>query len=248
MRPFKLLILLVCMAFSANALADLRTYEVDPRNGEEMFRALASILASPNGNVRGSISRLPTGQILIDTTPEMHQQIADVLEAVNTYKAEPTPRVTLQYWAVLGSRGAAGDAETPAILRNVLDEITQVHGPLSFRLLGNASLVSDSGRTGSSEGEMTVRQTAYVQDDTLNADLNIALRVNYQATVEYVQEDGSPAQRVVRTFENTGITINMSMQRGEFVVVGENTVSNDFVEKLGIDGTIFYIVHWPAAN
>ena len=247
MKFVRLLILLVCMAFSANSLADLKTYDVDPRNGEEVYRALASILGPvrENGVPAGMISRLPTGQILIDTTPQMHEQIAAVLEAVENYEAEPTPRVTLQYWAVLGTRGGAAAAETPSILGNVLNEIRQIHGPLTFRLLGNASLVSDSGRLGESNGEMIIRQTAHAQGDSLNADLRISLYVRYETPVEFVSQDGTRTQRVNTSTENIGVTINMSMQRGEFVVLGENTVSNEFTDKTGLDGTVFYIVHWP---
>ena len=247
MKFVRLLILLVCMAFSANALADLKTYDVDPRNGEEIYEALATIiLAQRNGVAAGSISRLPTGQILIDTTPEMHEQIAAVLESVSRYRADAPPRVTLQYWVVLGSREQQGAADMPPILADVLSEIRQAHGPLSFSMVGNASLVSDSGKRVSTSGDLMVDQTANVQGDTLNADISIRFAMRFQRTVTRVNEDGTRAPIQVYDNEQQGMTINMSMQRGEFVVLGENRLRDEIAAVAGVDGTLFYIVHWPA--
>lgn len=249
MRQFNLLILLVCMAFSASALAELRTYSVDPGNGDEIFSALASIVGQPVGNqpAAGSVARLPTGQLLIDTTPEMHQQIAAVLEEISRTSAETTPRVTLQYWVVLGTPGAASAGDTPPVLANVLDEIRQSHGPLAFRLLGNASLVTDSGMQGRTQGEFNINQLAYVQGTRLQAELNISIEYSV-VTGQFPTAEGqaNPFQTVQRMAQ--GLQLSTSLEQGEFLVVGEQSVSDD-IDGQGEDGgTLFYIVHWPAAD
>jgi len=257
MRQFKLLILLVCMAFSVNALAELRTYSVDPGNGDEIFSALASIVGQPVGNqpAAGSVARLPTGQLLIDTTPEMHQQIAAVLEEISRTSAETTPRVTLQYWVVLGSPGAASAGDTPPVLADVLDEIRQSHGPLAFRLLGNASLVTDSGMQGRTQGDFNIYQLAYVQGTRLQAELNITIEYSV-VTGQFQPAEGQnqgPGGVQVNPFQTArrmaqGLQLSTSMEQGEYLVVGEQSVSDD-IDGQGEDGgTLFYIVHWPAAN
>jgi hypothetical protein len=186
---------------------------------------------------------LPTGQILIDTTPEMHEQVVEVLDAISRYHTEPAPRVTLQYWVVLGTRDAAGATEMPPLLGGVLDEIRQMHGPLSFRVLGNASLVTESGRDGRVNGELIISQHANVQGTRLNAELMIAF--SYQTTSGSVpNEDGFQIMQPPQ-YEMQSVEIDTSMERGEFVVVGENTFRENVVGQGPVDGTVFYIVHWP---
>jgi len=244
MRHFRLLILLVCMAFSANALAEFKLYDVDPSYREEVYQALAGVLRpGADDSQTEAIELMPTGQILIDATPEAHQQVAGVLAEIRRHEAEPTPRVTLQYWVVLGSRELQSDAETPGALDEVLGEIRGVHGPLSFRLLGNATLVTDSGMSGEVSGNLQVNQMAYVQGTRLQVRLGIG----------FVYTKGIRASDQVNVFQTTqqdrqGLQLNTSMEQGEFVVVGENSVTDIVDGPNAVDGTIFYIVHWSAAD
>ena len=249
MRHFRLIILLVCMAFSAHALAqqtyEFKLYDVVPSYREEVYGVLQRVLVS-NG-MASAVELLPTGQILINGTPAAHQQVAVVLEEVRRHEAEPTPRVTLQYWVVLGARDMASDVDTPSALNDVLDEIRESHGPLSFRLLGNATLVTDSGMRGLASGGLQVNQLAYVQGTRLQANLEISFLYTKAMPV------GDGGQVAVNVFQNgggdrQGIELNTSMDQGEFVVVGENSITDILVGQGSFDGTIFYIVHWPATN
>jgi hypothetical protein len=130
---------------------------------------------------------------------------------------------------------------------DVLDEIRESHGPLSFQLLGNATLVTDSGMRGQAIGGLHVNQLAYVQGTRLQAQLEISF-VYTQATS--VIADG---QVQVNMFRGGGedrdaIELNTSMEQGEFVVVGENSITDFWDGVNSVDGTVFYIVHWPATN
>jgi hypothetical protein len=229
---------------STSAFAELKVYDVDAQYRQEVFAALRGVLEAVHGG--GPVQLLPTGQLLINATPEMHEQVAAVLRAVSEYDADPVPRVTLQYWLVLGTSESAGNTDTPTMLRGVLDEIRQVHGPLSFRVLSNATLVTDSGRQGENNGGLQVHQLAYVQGTTLN----VELRIGYEFQVVTGQVQGgaetNPFQTVQREYQ--GIQLNTSMARDEFVVVGENTIGTNIVGPGATDedGTVFYIVHWPA--
>jgi hypothetical protein len=245
MSFYRKIILLLCLAFSSNVLAEFKLYDVDPSYREEVYGAL--LRAMVNTGMASSIELLPTGQILIDAVPETHQQVAAVLEEIRRHEAEPTPRVRLQYWVVLGTPEVPGDANTPAALEGVLDEIREVHGPLSFQLLGNATLVTDSGMGGTSSGELVIRQTAYVQGARLHAELSISFQ--YKVTVGVTQMGGQGQPTVPMTqMRNQGLELNTSLEQGEFVVVGENSVTDNLFGEGEVDGTFFYIVHWPAAD
>jgi hypothetical protein len=222
MRHIRALILLLGLGMTTGALAEMRTYDVEARYRQEVYSALSVVLSS-----QGRVQLLPTGQLLIDTSPEMHAQVNAVLESIKNQRVVATPRVTLRYWAVLGTKASPQDPdigagqEVPSILSDVLAELRRVHGNLAFRLYGNATLVSDSGQYGDLSGEtLNIHQRAYVQQSMLNVELSI----------------GFELQRFKQ-----GVNLHTSLKPNEFVVVGENTILNS-------DGTIFYIVQWPVAK
>ena len=108
-------------------------------------------------------------------------------------------------------------------------ELQRYHADLTFRVVGTAALVTVSGQHGEMDGmPFTFEQTAHVQGTTLNADIRI----------ELLQGDSPATRRQVGELE-----VRTTLQRGEFVVLGENTHQG-----AGIDGTLFYIVHWPEAQ
>jgi len=130
----------------------------------------------------------------------------------------------------------------PSGLQEVLTELKQFHGELAFRVIGAAAVVTESGQQGQVEGNpLSVEQTAYVQGQTLNANIRMVL-------------DLSPDERALRALAAPGfavlqgaeagevgeLEVRATLKRGEFVVVGESTQQGN-----GLDGTLFYIVHWP---
>jgi hypothetical protein len=239
---------LLCLA-SSSVWADLRTYDVDPQYSQEIFGALRELLevAGQPGVRYGRVELLPTGQILVNATPETLDEVEQLLRAIRARPPGSTPRVELRYWVVQG-RGApvartGQDAETvspnfgppPAALNGVLDEIKRVHGDLAFQILATAAVVSESGQLGGVEGmPLTVYQRAHVQGDTLNAELKVQLS-------GVVPWDNSPRQ--------VGqLDVRTSLERGEFVVLGEGTHRIPWPPTYQggrSDGTLFYIVHWP---
>ena len=71
MRFSAVLICLALLSLPAGAFAEIRTYSIEERYGEEIYRALRDVLGE-----RARVSRLPTGQLLIDAQPDLHNQIA----------------------------------------------------------------------------------------------------------------------------------------------------------------------------
>ena len=87
MTRIRALILLLGLGMTTGALAEMRTYDVDARYRQEVYTALRGVL-SPEGakSPEGRVQLLPTGQLLIDTSAEMHAQVAAVLESIRNHR------------------------------------------------------------------------------------------------------------------------------------------------------------------
>jgi hypothetical protein len=236
MTRFRLTATALLLLTSSSAWADLRTYDVAVEHQQEVYQALSNVLvnnpqfAGP-GLAMGRVHLLPSGQILVDASQETLQQVEEVLRAIRERPAPPAPRVSLRYWAVLGALPGAtmtarpGSTRPPSGLQEVLTELKQFHGDLQFQVIGTAAAVTQSGQQGGVEGmPLSVEQTGYVQGQTLNANLRLALRQELPGGVRQIGE----------------LEVKTTLQRGEFVVLGESTQQGN-----GFDGTLFYIVHWP---
>jgi len=229
MTRFRLSVAALLCLISMSASADLRTYDVDFQYRNEVYSALRSLLWATTetirvGNTYGRVELLPSGQILVNADPETLEQVDQLLRELRDRPAAATPRVALRYWAVLGTRGpsnatanAPSPTPVPSALNGVIAELERFHGDLTFRVLGTAAVVSESGQEGEVAGTpLSVRQEAHVQGDTLNAEIRIVV---------------SPVGE---------LEVTTPLERGEFVVLGESTQQAE-----GVNGTLFYIVHWP---
>jgi len=242
MTRFRLLTITLLSLVASNAWADVKTYDVPLQYQQEIASALANVLRE--GQMQGRVQLLPAGQILVNAAPETLQQIEAVLQTIRARPAEATPRAALRYWAVLGSRGTAANPQgsaPPSMLGDVLGELRRIHGDLTFRVIGTAAVVTESGQEGSVEGiPLNVEQQAFVQGDRLSAEIDLRLTGiggpnNDQAQVTVV---GQP--ELVRI---GALSVHTSLRRGEFVVLGEGEL--DQRRGGGLDGLVFYIVHWP---
>lgn len=249
MRRFRAPILLTALMLSTAAMAELKVYDVDAQYRQEVFEALTGVFSARHADFpqSGRVEMLPTGQILVDTTPDRQAEVAAVLEAIDQRQADAAPRVTLRYWAILGSREAPGDAETPEILADVLADLERVHGDLAFRVLGNATLVTESGQSGSLSGQpLSIRQQTYVQGSRLNAELSISFTYPFITGQFSAGNQPNPFQTLAR--EEQSVTLKTSMEPGEFLVVGENSINTVTANSGELSGTIFYVVQWWPAS
>lgn len=225
------------LLLASNAWADLRSFDVDFRYRQEVFDALDELLVSnpqfsSPGTVSGRVELLPSGQILVNAAPSTLDQVEQLIDAIRKSSVEAAPRVTLRYWAVLGSR-ATGNAPNnigvapPPVLNDVLTELKRLNGDVTFRLLGTAAVTSDSGQHGQIDAPtISVEQIANVQRDMLNAYMRMQLEV----------DNPKPGDSRVTVGE---VELRTTLKRGEFVVLGESQA------QIGtLDGPVFYIVHW----
>jgi hypothetical protein len=237
MACLRLFIIMLAAAGSSNAWADLRTYDVDSQYRQEIFSALQNVLRE--GEYAGRVQLLPSGQILVNASPETLEQVEQVLQAIRARPAPAAPRVSLRYWGVLGTRAQNADSigtQPPAALDDVLGELRRLYGDVEFRVIGTAAVATNSGQRGEVRGTtLLVEQTARVQGDTMDAEISMRLFGNVgMGSVTVFVPDAPPA-----TMSLGSISLRTTLNRGEFVVLGEN-----HVQAGGIDGPVFYIVHW----
>ena len=177
----------------------------------------------------------PTARFSSTLNPKHSTQLEQVVKAIRERPVAPSPRVSLRYWAVLGTRAQANTTNAvgtppPAVLNDVLAELERLNGDLTFRVIGTAAVLSESGQRGEIEGmTLSVKQTAYAQGNALNAEIEMDLRGRVPAP---------PAPEGI-DFHIGTLKVRTGLQRGEFVVLGESTLQGD-----GLDGPVFYIVHW----
>jgi len=228
---------------ASNAWADLRTYDVPPQYQQEVFAALREVLNVPTTE-GGRVERLPSGQIVVNAEPEVLDQVELVLKAIRERGVAAAPRVALRYWGVLGvgQSPAAKNVGSPppAVLNDVLSELRRLQGEVAFRVIGTAAITTNSGQFGEVKGTtLNVEQTAYVQGDTLNA--NISMQLSGPALPEVASGADNVTVRTVGpvAIRYGNLRLTTMLKRGEFVVLGEN-----HVQAGGIDGPVFYIVHW----
>ena len=244
MTRLRLPAIALALLTATNAWADLKTYDIDPQYQQEIYTALRDVLTAQGQPTNGRVELLPSGQILVNAGPETLAQVDQVLQALRARPAAAAPRVELQYWAILGTRAGAANAAAqrgpnvsvvgsrspadlpapPSALNEVLAELKRLHGDLQFRVLGTTSLTTQSGQRGEIGGApLRVDQTTFVQGDTLNARIEMML--------SSMTPDGPPPNMV---------EVGTSLRRGEFVVLGQSELVGG-----GLDGPVFFIVHWP---
>jgi hypothetical protein len=226
-------------SISSTAWADLRVFDVEPRYQQEVYEALKGVLVSnpqfmAPGTTFGNVELLASGQIMVNAGAETLTQVEQVIKAIRERPVAAAPRVSLRYWAVLGTRAPANTANQigappPPVLNDVLTELRRLNGDLTFRVIGSAAVTSDSGQSGEVSGTpMSVAQVAHVQGDMLNAYMSIQLH-------------GTPTQVTIvgQVTISSELKLRTTLKRGEFVVLGENQLQGG-----GLDGPVFYIVHW----
>jgi hypothetical protein len=210
------------LVFSTWVHAEMKVYDVEPGYRQEVFDALSNILGpgGPMGGPPGRVELLPSGQILVDSSPERHEEILAVLNAIDRQAPPDTPSVSLRYWVLFATAGAQDDGEVPPILSGVVRELESARGDLNFTVLDTASLVGRPDRHAVLESEtLEIAHRVYPNGSRVNAE-------------------------IVISHEYQEISMNVTLERGEFLVLSEATVENE----AGTRGTLAFVVHWPAGD
>lgn len=217
MRANRILLAVAALAVGVEATAATQVYDVDPAYRQEVMQALRRMLDTGIQEFGGSVSLLPTGQLLVDTYTDARQaEVAAVLAAIASSEPEETPTVTLRYWVLQGEPGQEDAAGLPGSLAGVIDELEAVHGDLGFSIVDAATVSSRSGQGGGFENDRwEIYQVANANGDRLNASI----------VVEHEFQE---------------LSVELSLSRGEFVVLGAGTS-----RQIGPGGAMAVIVNWP---
>lgn len=221
MKPIRILLCALSLtAVVVPALASIRVYDVDPVYRQEVYNILTNLLNRETPTLSGRVQLLPSGQIVVDTmTDERQAEVAAVLEAIANSEPEETPTVTLRYWVLLGVPDTADAPALPSTLDGVVAELEAVHGELGVRILDAATV---SGRSGESAALQNDRWEI-VQHANVGGE---GERLNARVEIEHELQE---------------LDANLSLTRGEFVVLGAGTSAQP-VE----NGVLALIVSWPA--
>jgi len=235
------LVPLCLLLVAAAASADTAVYDLDAKNAKEVAKAIQATLDAQCGVINQGQSGLSpkcraellsTGQLLVEAPAASQSQIGAVLKAIAARNASPTPRVTLQYWVIYGSPGKP-DAADPSLkpLKDVLQQLERVHGELGFSVQDTASVTGQSGTSANfAGGSLQISSNLHASGDNLDL----------MAQISFAR------QPVGQT-----LNVNVTIKRGEFVVLGERTAGEpgkNEPDKAEKPGMLFYVVHWPQAQ
>ena len=221
----RILVAAVCILVAAPALCEMQLYDVQAEYRQEVYEALKGILRSDadpveNPHEYGQVKMLPNGQILIDAAADKQVEIAALLSKIASRSAPETPTIALRYWVLFGTRGTENASALPPMLTRVVREWEAAHGDLGVTVLDVARVVGRSGHHTALQGKrMEIYQKAFASHNKINAEIKI--------------------QHLYQELE-----VEVSLERGDFLVLGENTVENDE----GVLGTVMFVVHWPSGD
>ena len=237
------------LLLAAAAFADTAVYDLDAKNASEIAKAIQATLTARCATVPSTVltvspsmchvELLPTNQLLVEAPAPAQSQIAAALKAIaaRNATATPAPRITLQYWVLYGDPGKpdAADASLKP-LDAVLQQLKRVHGELGFSVQDTARLTAQSGSvTKSTGGALRIDQSVRAHDDSLD----LATQLSF---VWPNPDSGS-------TDSMWSLNVNVTVRRGEFVVLGERTDRRlTFEDKSGKSDKsrmVFFVVNWP---
>jgi hypothetical protein len=155
--------------------AVLRTYKVPPEQVRSLENALKSALwTGKDLPPRGTVERLPDGQLLVVAPAGIHEGIAALVGGLASSATPPTHTVAFDYWVVVGEAAAeAGGLDIPDV-GPALAAIVREQGPMRFTLIEKVQMASLLDETAKVKGDRTeVRQVVTEVGGRLVADLEI---------------------------------------------------------------------------
>jgi hypothetical protein len=236
------------LLLGATASADTVLYDLDAKNAKQIAEALSGVLTAqctsgPKDIVTNQsmckVELLPTNQLLVEAPAASQAQVAAALKAIAARNATPPPRMTLQYWVIYGAPGKPAAADASLKPPNaVLQQLERANGDLSFSVQDTVTITAQGGASATSRGgPLNVNETLFAGNGD---DLNLFVRLQF-------------APKPLFPDLNVNLDVNVTIKKGEFVVLGERTAvevhSGDQEKGPPIDirqkpGMLFFVVHW----
>ncbi len=143
-----LTLLLISLSLAANA--EIRLYEVTQGLEMPINEALAAVLSLPDekGNPSGVIELLPTGQLLVNTTPQLHTDIATLIEALENASLPAERNYLIKFWVIFvpDSNETVLTQQRLPDDQQLLSALSQRYDDRSMQLLMQASANSIASR------------------------------------------------------------------------------------------------------
>lgn len=126
----KRLLTLLLVSLSLTVHAEIRLYEVTKGLEMPINEALAAVLSLPDekGNLSGVVELLPTGQLLVNTTPKLHTDIAALIEALENASLPAERNYLIKFWVIF-----VPDSDKAVLTGQVLPDDQQLLSILSQR-------------------------------------------------------------------------------------------------------------------
>ncbi len=208
----------------------MRTYTVAPEYGDELKGVLQGMFNQGGDVPRLGTVRLPREGLVVVTAPaSMHAGIEEIIASLGSVAPTPPPTIQITYWAVQGE--VADETVWPGRLehlREALDAMAEVDGPMNFTLQEKIVLNSLSGSYASTDGPyFSVQQTATSHNGVIHAKIYIRKgpRMELRTTVRL-----DPGQLMV--LEQAGFTTMVQAapelaQTSTYLILQAEVVSGD---------------------
>jgi hypothetical protein len=232
------------LLLAAAAYADTAVYDLDAKNASEIAKAIQATLNARCATIPSTVltvgpsmchvELLPTSQLIVEAPAPAQSQIAAALKAIAARNAiaTPAPRITLQYWVLYGDPGKPDAALKP--LSSVLEQLKRVHGEFGFSVQDTATITGLAGTNAAARGgALEINENLRANGDSLDLIAQISFKQPF-----------APANGGSASGPPQSLSVNVTIKRGEFLVLGERTTREFFDDKPG-KGMLFYIVNWP---
>ena len=155
---------------------EIRTYAV-PAEVRSKAQFAVRVLIEDHG---GKVTNLDENSLTVTAPHELQQGVAEVIATVAQAgpEAPQAGPVTLSYWAVMARPASSGDSinSLPAHIRPALNEVSQVHGGLEFRLVEELRLATYAGSGGQLHGKLLVLEQRVVTSNEAAVIADVDLR------------------------------------------------------------------------
>lgn len=206
------------------------TYEVPDIEVERVETMLRLLLRD-----EGSVTAGPPGRVVVAAPASLHEGVAELVAQTAESTSAGVPDLDFRYWLLVGTPAQEGAEDLPSVperLAPVAREITEQHGPTTFKVLESRRLISRSGDTAESDSTvLRIRQKAAISGDGSTIVAELRLRT-FKPREVFNQFTGKPLS--AGTTGKDDIETTLRIEPGQLVVLAERS---------GEDGRrLFYVV------
>lgn len=159
----------------------LRAYDVPQAQAQELRNIVSSLLWAGDGQPRaGNVVVAPTGQLLVNAPAAFHEGVRELTKAVKAMPAQTPASIVIDYWIVRGTPGAGETKVGGDVPKEAAAALEKMGGGggMALSLWDHTRVTSMTNERAEVERRgAKFRQTASVQGDAVNADIDLVTDV-----------------------------------------------------------------------